>query len=198
MSYRFFYRLKGFLKRIKRNIYTNQVILLLCHEPLMKYNVDLTGLKIEKVSLTNINDALTFQSENQINYFKQLLTKGNIGFYAYVNDVCVNRNWVQIKGLINISPFIQEILPKGYIYIHAVETDKNYRGKGIQTILIKFIINEFYNKKILIAINQNNLPSLTTVRKNNFEIVRKYKILVILGFKFIKKVDLNGQQTKIH
>lgn len=196
MSYRFFYRLKGFLKRIKRNIYSNQVILLLCHEPLMKSNVDLNGLKIEKVSLTNINDALTFQSENQINYFKQLLTKGNIGFYAYVNDVCVNRNWVQTKELINISPFIQEILPKGYIYIHAVETDKNYRGKGIQTTLIKFIINEFYNKKILIAINQNNLPSLTTVRKNNFEIVRKYKILIILGFKFIKRNDFNYERRK--
>ena len=157
MSHRFFYRLKGLLQRIKRNIYTNQVILLLCHEPLMKSNVDLSGLKIENVSLTNINDALTFQSENQINYFKHLLTKDNIGFYTYINNICVNRNWVQTKGIINISPFVQETLSEGYVYIHAVETDKNYRGKGIQTTLIKFIINEFYNKKILISINQNNL-----------------------------------------
>lgn len=198
MNQRFLSRLKGLLKRIKRNIYTNQVILVLYYKPLKKIIVDLSGLKIEKVSLANINDALTFQSENQINYFKQLLTKDNIGFYAYVNDVCVNRNWVQTKGIINISPFVQEILQEGYIYIHAVETDKNYRGKGIQTTIIKFIINEFYNKKVLIAINQNNLPSLTTVRKNNFQVIRKYDILVIFGFKLIKKSENNEQQTKIH
>lgn len=193
MNQRFLSRLKGLLKRIKRNIYTNQVIFVLCYKPLKKINVDLSGLKIEKVSLANINDALTFQSENQINYFKQLLAKNNIGFYAYVNDVCVNRNWVQTKGIINISPFVQEILHEGYIYIHAVETDKNYRGKGIQTTIIKFIINEFYNKKVLIAINQNNLPSLRTVRKNNFQVIRKYDILIIFGFKLIKKSENNEQ-----
>lgn len=192
MNQRLLYKLKGLLKRIKRNIYTNQVILVLCHNQSKKSNIYLNGLKIEKITLSNINDASTFQSKNQIDYFKQLLNKGNIGFYAYVDDVCVNRNWVQIKGIINISPFIQEILLDGDVYIHAVETDKNYRCKGIQTTLIKFIINEFYNKKVLIAIDKNNLSSLATVRKNNFEIIRKYYVLIFLGFKFIKKEEFNN------
>lgn len=192
MFNRFIYRLKIYLSKVKRNLYTREEIIVFYRSAQEKdKDESWNNLEIRKVTFNNVYDALTFQDINKINYFKNLINLGDIGFYSYKDGICINRNWVRLEGIYNISHFVQKTLPKGYVYIHACETDINFRNKGIQTKVLKYIVNEFYNKNILVSVNKHNISSVITFRKNNFKVGVIYNITVILGFKFISKEVYN-------
>lgn len=178
-----------FVKKIFRRIksfvfYFDQIYLL------EKLNhIDLFGIDevfIKRVNFENVDDAKSFQSEHYINCFKDFLKSGEIGYFAYLKDICVHRSWVQSSGNAILHSKYSIELKENECFIKWCETASSARGLGIYPFVLKKITDDFSDNRILISVNCKNIASLKGVKKAGFLIIQRISIIVILGIKFVK------------
>ncbi|MBO7127393.1 hypothetical protein J6W78_07575 [bacterium] len=174
-------RIKNLLKRLKRFVWLNQTELLYIHSgKIVCCGSAAAVIKIEKVTLENVDDAKSFQSENYIRFFRNFLKKGAVGYYAYKDGVCVHRSWV-FEQKMQIHSLVAEPLLENQVYIAWCETAAFARGLGIYPQVLSRIVQDYSAKQIFIAVNKNNTASIRGIEKAGFELCRTYRIKRVLG-----------------
>lgn len=177
-----------FVEKFKRivlmRIYSDVTIILLEQKTRRKPS---GSLHIEPVTQQNVNDALVFQPASKIETFKNFLTLGHQGYYAYLNRVCVHRSWV-VKGpaKVLLHKFYGITLASHEVFIQYCETAPVARGKNIFTEVLLKIGEASANKRVLISVDERNTSSQKSMAKAGFEELYRKRIRVILGFCMIR------------
>lgn len=182
-KYHFF--LKKAIRLLKKNFFQyEKIILYRLGNP--KYIT--ANCVIKTVNHLNVEDVLYFQPCKYVEIFKNFLLENDKGYYAYINGKCIHRSWVQygLKTIYLHSQFAYE-LKENDVFIHYCETAQEARGKNIYSYVLSKIISDNIGKNILIAVSQNNIPSRKGVEKVGFKEYCVVRVIVLLGFKFIKE-----------
>ena len=142
----------------RRNIYTNDTIILFEQKKLIKRE---SSALIKDVSEDSVENALSFQNKHYIDVFRRFLNLGDRGFYGYLNGECVHRIWCKInaqKVRFHWAYFHQ--LKDGEAYIHYAETAPRARAKGIYSHVLFYISEKLANYRYLITVNEENIASI--------------------------------------
>lgn len=143
---------------------------------------------IKQVDYSNLEDVLNFQPSKYVGIFKDFLFNKDKGYYAYINGKCIHRSWVKhAPQKVFLHTHFAYTLKKNEIFIHYCETAPEARGKSVYPYVLSKIIDENIKSDILISVNKRNIPSRRGVEKVGFKEYYTIRIMVFLGFKFIKK-----------
>lgn len=84
--------IKKIINYIRKRLYANETIILYS---LKNYQPQPSVATIKHTTDENINDILHFQPQRYIDIFKNFLSLGDKGYFAYLQDKCVHRSWVK-------------------------------------------------------------------------------------------------------
>lgn len=176
--------MKKLLNYIKIRLYANETIILYS---LKNYQPQTSVAMIKHATDKNINDILHFQPQRYIEIFKNFLSLGDKGYFAYLQDKCIHRSW--LKGneqIVHPHWAYPYQLKENEVFIHYCETAPEARGKNIYPHVLSNIIEEHQDKDILISVNDENIASKKGVEKVGFREREREKVLILLGLKFTK------------
>ncbi|MBO0602550.1 hypothetical protein I2483_12860 [Sporosarcina sp. E16_3] len=149
---------------------------------------------IKKADMGNLTDILYFQDEKYVPIFEGFLEKGDIGYFGYIDGVCIHRSWAIINegSIYNPHALVKNRLEKNEVYIHYCETAPIARGKNVYPLVISEVAKEFLDKDVLICVNKKNIPSIKGVNKAGFKPKHMIKVFSILGLVLKWKKNLKG------
>ncbi|MFT6244124.1 MAG: RimJ/RimL family protein N-acetyltransferase [Salibacteraceae bacterium] len=132
-------------------------------------------LRVERISKSNINDALWFNNEETLKEFERFIEIGHIGYYCYLNEVCIFRTWIftDSNQCFVGQNFIYKLKPLEYFSAWS-ETASDYRGKGAFSFTLNHILNELNENHISAFIDSKNIGSIKGTKKVGFVITQKY------------------------
>jgi len=181
---------RKFYYAVWKRIYTNETVKL--YEMAQRPLIQPEGLSVKPVSLANLNDACSFQSNYQINQFKDLLQKGNAGYFGYVAGKCVHRSWVAIGACkINLHPMVSRKLKTDEVFIHFCETAATLRGKNIFPGVLSHIGRQWTEKKVLISVDHRNASSIKSIKKSGFTEIERIHIIIFFGLRFVQQLPVH-------
>ncbi len=167
-----------------KRIYVSELIIIYRLNDLVDHNSVAT---IKHVTDDNIEDVLYFQHQRYIEIFKNFLSLGDKGYFAYIKDKCIHRSWVKSrKQIVHPHWAYPYKLKENEIFIHYCETAPEARGINIYPHVLSNIIEEHKNKDILISVNDKNTASKKGVEKVGFRESERVRVLILLGVKLIK------------
>ncbi len=165
-------------------LYTNDTILVM---ELKNPAATSSPAHLESVTAQNVEDALSFQSAQQIKTFRKFLQAGDKGYYGYVDKVCVHRSWVVVKpSPVELHKFSTMPLKSGEVFIQYCETSPTVRGRNIFTHALSHIGQIFSDRRVLTSVDLRNTSSQKSMHKAGFVEVDRKHIKVFLGIKFIR------------
>lgn len=143
-------------------------------------------VQVLPVTLQNIKDALSFQTEKQVNHFSDFLSRGDRGFYGYLNNTCVHRSWV-VRGPANVllHKFFSIAIKDTEIFIQYCETAPAARGKNIFAYVLNHIVQNFSDKRVLTSVTLQNASSRRAMEKAGFKEIDRITITMIAGIRFV-------------
>lgn len=137
----------------------------------------------------NIADTMNFEGKHYITTYRQMLDEGETGLFGYINEECIYRLWVKLKGDERYLRRRVFDIKKGEAYIHYCYTKCDARGKGVHTLGVKMICDLFPNRRLLSLVANDNIASIKSFEKNGFKKEKLITILCVGGivFKYEKK-----------
>jgi len=181
--------IKKVIKKIyiyfKSRIYINETAILFKS---FKNIIQTSPAKIVQANHNNLTDILIFQDPKYIGIFNKFLDSGDKGYFAYLNNKCVHRSWVQFgEKEVEIHRFLKRKIEKDEAFIHYCETAPEARGKNIYPAVLSKIVTDLKDKyrNIYISTNIKNKASRRGIEKAGFVEIERIKIVVILGIKII-------------
>ncbi|MCT7506067.1 hypothetical protein N5T62_08260 [Aliarcobacter cryaerophilus] len=176
--------LRKLYKYLKVRIFLNETIVVY---DLKNHQQQTSVATIKHATNENLKDVLYFQPQRYIDIFKNFLSLGDKGYFAYLQDKCIHRSWVKSNEQI-VQPHwaYPYKLKENEVFIHYCETAPEARGKNIYPHVLSNIIKEHQDKDILISVNDENIASKKGVEKVGFRERERVKVLILLGMKFIK------------
>ncbi len=117
-----------------------------------------------------MSDILTFQNRRCVDVFKNFISIGDCGYFAYVDGLCVHRSWVKhTPQIVNLHWALPMKLKKSEAFIHYCETAPSARGMHIYPAVLSRICNDFREKaSIMISCNAKNSASIRGITKAGF------------------------------
>jgi len=181
--------IKKLINYIINRFYCNETIVLYNLKSHDAYNPIKSVAIIKHATIDNLKDILYFQPERYIDIFKNFLAQGDKGYFAYIDNKCIHRSWVKTnEQTVYFHWAYPYKLKRNEVFVHYCETAPQARGKNVYPHVLSTIIEEHRNKDVLISINNNNIPSKKGVEKVGFRERERIKIIVVLGFKIIKRI----------
>lgn len=181
---------KSFFYRVLRRIFyykkTRIYKILAKDSPFLKPDVN---VEIVAVGENNLKDALAMNFEETIVLFRQMFEDGELGFYAYCDNVIVHHSWAIMGPKVIIPPTkgsdaCFEIDGKS-AYIHYCVTDKNWRGRGIYPFVLSEICRILHEKfdceNVFITITGKNPPSARGILKAQFSECSNFIVFNFFG-----------------
>ncbi|HPW65853.1 MAG TPA: hypothetical protein PLY32_03935 [Salinivirgaceae bacterium] len=148
-------------------------------------------MEIRRVSYSNFEDTKRFCNDNQIKCFKEFLDKGYKGYFAYIDNLCVGRLWLFTNSdRTYLNDFVLYKLRKNELYEAWVETDENYRGRGVYLALSTYALHENREYNVLATVKPDNRVSTAAHIKSGYHIYTKYllikfkKIKISIGYRY--------------
>ena len=169
-------------------IWLDETVVLLLHKTNITQH---SPAQIIPATEQNITDILSFQPERKLNIVRSSMHQGDTGYLAYINGKCVHRSFVSTgPRSVLLHKFIPMTMGAGEIFIHLCETDPEMRGKNIFAHVLSKIAADFTGRKIWIAADEKNRPSLRSIEKAGFVPFDKKRIVLILGIKSVKTISV--------
>lgn len=156
-------------------------------------------IEIKQICPENVNDGKEFNTEEEINTFKQFIKQGHIGYYAYYEGLCVCRLWIlttRDRCLVG-DGFIYDLKENEH-FIAWVYTHKEYRGLGLYPYILKHAVVSMPHIVFKAHTATKNKPALNAVKKAGFETAARYILILVFnrGVK-IKILNSKGNQCFI-
>ena len=158
--------LRKLYKYLKIRIFLKETVVLY---RLQNHQIQNSVATIKHATNENLKDVLYFQSQRYIDTFKNFLSLGDKGYFAYLQDKCIHRSWLKSNEQIVHPHWAYPYkLKENEVFIHYCETAPEARGKNIYPHVISNIIKEHQDKDILISVNDENIASKKGVEKVGF------------------------------
>jgi hypothetical protein len=173
---------------VRARIFVNDTILLFQHNTVIN---NTSPAIIKYATHENISDVLNFNKPHYIPVFHNFLKNGDRGYFAYLNNKCVHRSWIQF-GPQEVEPHwaTPMQLNSHEIFIRFCETAAEARGKNIFPAVLYKITQDFKDKTIFTSVDLDNTASIRAIEKAGFIKTEKKKIIIILGLKIVKQTNL--------
>ena len=116
-----------------------------------------------------MSDSQCFESPKYLKIYNSFLEHGDIGIFGYFQGKCVARCWGVIcptdvtEGGSNLK------LEDNSVFVHYVETDASYRGKGFGKEVLGALIDSCKEKQMYVTILIDNIPSLKLHKQLGFK-----------------------------
>jgi hypothetical protein len=132
---------------------------------------------IKPITEDNINDGRSFNSNEEIQAFRDFLNQGHKGYYGYYQGNCGIRIWIfNSKDRCLVGNGFYYDLPSDEAFLAWSETSKDFRKKGLYTEALKFAINDNKSKVISGYVESDNIGSLKGTENAGFETIEKYRL----------------------
>lgn len=144
-------------------------------------------IEVRPITEENINDGLSFNSQKDIESFREFLKIGHKGYYGYYKGNCGIRTWIfKSEDRCIVGQNFSYVLPKDEAFAAWAKTNIEYRKKGLFTSALKFAILDNKDKVISAYVESKNIGSLKGTEKAGFETLEKY--ILISFWKFHLKI----------
>lgn len=154
-------------------------------------------VRIEPISLQNINDGATFNAPEELEQFKVFLKQGHKGYYAYYKGECALRTWIFVtKEAARVGQNFQYDMPTNEAFSGWSLTNPNFCRLGIFTNALIYAINDNPEYTISGYVDSDNIASLKGCLKAGFITTDRYRLYVILG-KGLKIKSFNYLKGKV-
>lgn len=146
-------------------------------------------IAIQRITFENVDNAICIDKPSVVSLFRQFLSTGDWGYFAYLNGQIIHRSWVKFTshkpytwdsfGMIKLS--------EKQALIHFCRTSKVARGMGAYSSVLIKAIQDCYSvgiNEIFIATTGSNIASIKGIIKAGFFEVERKKIFVLFGIHF--------------
>jgi len=171
---------------IRRRLYVNETLILFEHERFIPQE---SPADIARITHENVADVLDFQDQEYLRKFREYLSRGDAGYFAYLDGKCVHRAWVvHTPKTVYVHPMLPMQLKDGEAFIHFCETAPLARGRNIYPAVLSKIAEDFRKKSysLMISANAKNSRSIRGILKSGFREKERERIMVLLGIKLVK------------
>lgn len=144
--------------------------------------------EIRNVTYENLKDVCVYESGKYQKKYKKFLSKGDIGYYAYLDGKWVHRTWIAI-GPVKVnkwSRFPPFSIKDHEAYFHFGETVPAARGKNISAAVLCKAASDLKNRifRFYTLVDENNIASRRVMEKSGFKEIKKFRVTRILWFDF--------------
>lgn len=170
-------RLKKLLCLTLHRLYSNSEILLLVRKPQesVKKEKDFPGVFCI-VSEDNIKDCLNFEDASFMAAYRNMLLKGDIGHYGYLNGKCVFRSWLQCSGDIKFEGCTVYRLKENEYNSHFTFCAPEARGNGFQCESISQWIHMYPDGIFYSMVLPEKEISLNNYKRNGFKVCQLIRV----------------------
>jgi len=170
---------------IRSWVHTDETIVLFEHKT---HTRQVSPAKVVCAEEGNLCDVLTFDPPRVIRDFRKFLSKGDLGYLAYLDGACVFRMWVKHgPQIVRLHRFLAMRLQKNEIYIHFIKTVPRARGKNIFPHALSRAVEDLGKEfRIYLAVFGSNAASIRAVTKSGFEPKARLRLVVSFGVPIIK------------
>jgi ribosomal protein S18 acetylase RimI-like enzyme len=183
-----------FWNKVKPYLFSKNTILLLKREAETRVaNVNSPAEIHQITTVQALADIMTVEGGQQLSVFENLLEKGDLCYYGYIDKRYVARGWVVKSGAkINYLRAWKTVLPSDSAYIYRLFTISSERGKHIAQKLISEVCNYLYEKDIYTLVLPTNVTSLKAFDRCGFNPVKSINIMYLFFIPIIriKKLSL--------
>lgn len=152
-------------------------------------------LKVLAINKENINDALWFNTQEEINQFQHFIDKGYLGFYCYKNGICIFRTFIFTKSeKAMVGKHFAYHLKENEVFSAWNQTAKEYRGLGVYSFTLNQLIHMFPDKHFSAFVSADNHSSIKGMKKAGFEITRRLILMKLSRLKIY--IQYKGPNNK--
>lgn len=177
------------INRVAQRIWSDHTMILLEYIPKTNENVDLMN-HFEFANNENIRDILSFEDESYLKTYQRMLKDGEIGILGYLDQVCVFRHWIQMKGCIYHERRNILVLDEQSCYSHYVYCSETARKHGLHSESIQLIKNKFPDHKIYTLVNAHNNNSMKNYTSAAFKPIKRINTKMRLFCRTVSIHDL--------
>ena len=152
------------------NWYSTSVKILLIREPNYMEKIDLkNGHAVKKVTYDNVTDTQRFEKKSYIKIYQNMLQHGDSGYFGYIDGKCACRLWGMVRPKEQLYYGSQLDMKEDGIYVHYVETAKDFRRQGIARECLASLIDDYQDRYIYSIVNIENLASMNLHKELGFK-----------------------------
>lgn len=168
-------KMRDIIRRIHKRIWSEHTMILLEYKPNSNFEINVVN-KFEFANEDNIKDTLVFENESYIKRYQHMLEMGEVGILGYVNDECVFRHWIQMRGSIFHEGTNILVLDEKSCYSHYVFCTEMSRKRGFHSESIKLIKNKFPEYKIYTLVDVKNDKSMRNYLNAEFNPIKEINV----------------------
>lgn len=184
-------RLNKLFHLILHRFYSNSEILLLVRKPqkITQESKDFSGV-FRMITENNIKDCVNFEDASFVTIYKNMLAKGNIGHYGYLNGECVFRSWLQCSGDIKFEGCIVHHLKENEYNSYFTFCAPEARGNRFQYESISQWIHMYPDGRFYAMVLPQKEISLNNYKRNGFKVYQLIRVENRLFQRRLKKTSL--------
>ncbi len=143
-----------------------------------------SSIRIAPISIDNVSDGITFNTQDELNQFLVFLEEGHIGYYAYYEGECASRIWFfKREDRCRVGHNFLYRLPESEYFLGWAQTDPKFRNLGLYGHILRFGIHDNPEKTISGYVESSNIASLKGTQKAGFITVKRFILIKIWRLK---------------
>lgn len=173
--------LTHYVKAIRRRTWTSQTMWIY-QAPRATVFTARPDITIERATAANLADTFWFQKPHHRETPREYLDRGDRGYLAYMDGVCVHQSWVASGPGVVREHWSQPIrLSPGEGFLHYAITAPPARGRGVFGHVLAAAVNDHSDLRLTMAINAENAPSHRAASKAGWRRITIVTYRVVAG-----------------
>lgn len=200
--------IKKFFIYLKSDGFVNALKFTLRSITSLVYNKSITNIYHKKIEEDKSNESdydiriLTLSDIENLDFprlkilpYRKWIDSGSKLYVIYINDKPAGFSWIHFCNY-KFTDGLKFVINNDCCWAGPQFIHKDYRGKGLQRIIVEYCINKESGKNIYTSVSKNNIASNKCMMRNNFELIGTVSIISVFG-KEIKKTIIGNIIDKI-
>ncbi len=182
--------------RVKPYLFSNHTIWLLKRKAGIPIPEICSKVEIKRITKSHeLADLLTAEQDKQLSLYTDLLKKGELCFYGYINQRYVARAWVQLTNVsLSYLKAWKTDLPTDSAYISRLFTIPSERGNNVAQKLIATICNYLFEKDIYTMVLPAKPQSMKVFYKCGFIPIKSINVKWLCFIPIVNVKELSAKQ----
>ena len=200
--------IKKFFIYLKSDGFANAMKFTLKSITSLIYNKSITNIYHKKIDEDESNESdydirnLTLSDIEKLDFprlkilpYRKWIDSGSKLYIIYINGNPAGFSWIHFCNY-KFTAGLKFVINNDCCWAGPQFIHKDYRGKGLQRIIVEYCINKESGKNVYTSVSNNNIASNKCMIRNKFELIGTTHITTLFG-KEIKKVITPSLNNKI-